>query len=131
MRDYKPRPPGVGRNLAGRPLLGVVIGLVLGLTVASCVQIYLASASTEPSSGTDGRKPSASPAERPQFDFYRILPAPGEPVTERERRAGASPRPRHVVSSVARPVRAPGEIAADRGTLARIGMNASLVRIKH
>ena len=58
MRDYKPRPRGVGRNLAGRPLLGVVIGLVLGLTVASCVQIYLASAPTEPSSGADGGKPA-------------------------------------------------------------------------
>ena len=87
-------------------LLGLFIGLVLGLGIALGVAFYLNktpipfAGKAKPAakeSPADAAKPpaiagmpqgSAAPAgkaaEKPKFDFYRILPGSEEPVSERE-----------------------------------------------
>ncbi len=108
MRDYKPRPRGGVRRLAGGTLIGIFIGLVLGLAVASGVAIYMTNAPMPfVNRGADKAKASAPQAdrnlaehartaeaksgqpERPRFDFYKILPGQEEPVTERDLKAAA------------------------------------------
>jgi cell division protein FtsN len=84
------RPAGRRRRAAGGVLVGVFIGLVLGLALAAGVAYYFlkgpnpyqapAAANKEPA-----REPAkvakAEPpaAEKPRFDFYRILPGAEEP----------------------------------------------------
>jgi len=108
VRDYKPRPRGVVRRPAGGTLIGIFIGLVLGLAVASGVAIYMTNAPVPfVNRAADKAKTSAPQAdrnlaehartaeaksgqpERPRFDFYKILPGQEEPVTERDLKAAA------------------------------------------
>ena len=108
MRDYKPRPRGGVRRPAGGTLIGIFIGLVLGLAVASGVAIYMTNAPVPfLNRAADKAKASAPQAdrnlaehartaeaksgqpERPRFDFYKILPGQEEPVTERDLKAAA------------------------------------------
>ena len=108
MRDYKPRPRGGVRRPAGGTLIGIFIGLVLGLAVASGVAIYMTNAPVPfVNRAADKAKTSAPQAdrnlaehartaeaksgqpERPRFDFYKILPGQEEPVTERDLKAAA------------------------------------------
>ena len=108
MRDYKPRPRGAVRRPAGGTLIGIFIGLVLGLAVASGVAIYMTNAPVPfVNRAADKAKTSAPQAdrnlaehartaetksgqpERPRFDFYKILPGQEEPVTERDLKAAA------------------------------------------
>ncbi len=110
MRDYKPRPRGGVRRPAGGTLIGIFIGLVLGLAVASGVAIYMTNAPVPfVNRAADKAKASApqadrnlaertaeaksGPAERPRFDFYKILPGQEEPVTERDLKAAAAKPP--------------------------------------
>jgi cell division protein FtsN len=107
------RPHSASRSRSGGSfLLGLFAGLVLGLAIALGVAFYLnktpipfagkskAAAGREagadpakppaiaglPQSGAD---PAAKTAERPKFDFYRILPGAEEPVGERELKEAA------------------------------------------
>ena len=40
MRDYKPRPKAK-RNYVGNTLLGIFVGLLLGLLIASAIAVYM------------------------------------------------------------------------------------------
>jgi cell division protein FtsN len=96
------------RRPAGGTLIGIFIGLVLGLAVASGVAIYMTNAPVPfVNRAADKAKPSTPQAdrnlaehartaeaktgqpERPRFDFYKILPGQEEPVTERDLKAAA------------------------------------------
>jgi cell division protein FtsN len=102
--NAKPRSTATRKGSAGGFLLGVFVGLVLGLAVALGVAFYLSKTpipflSAKPKSaekGDAGAKPPpiaglpqgsvAAPAEKPKFDFYKILPGSEEPVSEQELR---------------------------------------------
>ncbi len=83
MRDYKPRPREKKRKPVGGTLLGIFIGLVLGLAIATAAAIYVTNApvpfvnrtqqqrATTPQADqklADAAKAGA--AEKPKFDFY-------------------------------------------------------------
>jgi len=104
------RPQAAPRNKSGGGfLLGVFIGLVLGLGVAIGVAFYVyktpipfvtktkpakddaAAASAKPPAivglpGTAAQPPAPAgkSADKPRFDFYKILPGGEEPVSEKE-----------------------------------------------
>ena len=83
-----PRSKSAGR---GGTLLGVFIGLVLGLSLAAGVAYFLgrsgltspmssSGGAKEPARGTRPELGAAAPAaEKPRFDFYKILPGGEEP----------------------------------------------------
>jgi cell division protein FtsN len=82
-----PRSRNAGR---GGTVLGIFIGLILGLTIAAGVAFYLgrsgltaplAGSSTgkdAPRNGRSDRATTNTPAEKPRFDFYKILPGAEE-----------------------------------------------------
>lgn len=130
MKKFQPqqqaaRKPG-GRKSGGGTLLGMFIGLVIGVLIASGVVWYInkaplpfqdkanraekpadakgAAKAPEPLPGKPGDKPS----EKPRFEFYKILPggqeatpAPAAPVTP-----AAAPAPTPAATAEA----APGEL---------------------
>lgn len=81
-------------------MVGVFVGLVVGLTVSLGIAFYLnktpvpfitAKPKASDKDAGKGAIPglphgpvAAAPAEKPRFDFYKILPGQEEPVTERE-----------------------------------------------
>jgi cell division protein FtsN len=87
------RSPASRRSGAGGTLLGLFIGLVLGLGLAAGVAYYLMkSGGAYPSAtaakealrdpardSTRAAKAEPVPAEKPRFDFYKILPGVEEP----------------------------------------------------
>ncbi len=85
----------------GGTLLGVFIGLVLGLGLAAGVAYYVAKANSpytaqpakdmrEPSRETaKAAKADAPAAEKPRFDFYKILPGGEEPKVQVDRKPAA------------------------------------------
>lgn len=90
-----PRSRAAGR---GGTLLGIFIGLVIGLAIAAAVAYFLGRSglTTPMSPGTGTKEPlrgarpelgAASPAEKPRFDFYKILPGGEEPKAAPDRRA--------------------------------------------
>jgi cell division protein FtsN len=97
------RTHGSRGNGRGGTLLGVFIGLVLGLSLAAGVAYYVTKANSPyaaqtardaraPGSdairdGGKGAKPDAPAAEKPRFDFYKILPGGEEPKVQVERKA--------------------------------------------
>jgi len=96
MSNAKPRQATRNRS-GGGFLIGVFVGLFIGLAIAVGIAIYLNKApvpfvgrSTPPGKGAETAAvpvaPKADKAERPRFDFYRILPGGEEPVSERELR---------------------------------------------
>ncbi len=97
-KDYKPRTVARKKN-GGGTLLGIFIGLLLGLVIAVGIAWYLnktpipflnkakppEKAAAEP--GKTLAKPddkTAQQAEKPRFEFYKILPGAEEPVTEKQ-----------------------------------------------
>jgi len=89
-----PRP----RNAFGGTLLGVFIGIVVGLGMAATVAYWLMKnnpALPMPSLSRDAREPvrdaaakvAKAEADKPRFDFYKILPGVEEPRLQPERRA--------------------------------------------
>jgi cell division protein FtsN len=111
LRDYKARPREAKRRPLGGTLLGIFIGLVIGLALASAIAIYMSNApvpfvnkgpATRATPPADQKLADAArradaakvaPADRPKFDFYKILPGQEEPVTERELRSAAAKPP--------------------------------------
>jgi cell division protein FtsN len=89
-------------NGRGGTLLGVFIGLVLGLSLAAGVAYYVTKANSPYAaqvakdvrdSGRDtlrdaakGSKPDSAAADKPRFDFYKILPGGEEPKVQVERK---------------------------------------------
>lgn len=108
-RDYKSRSGnasgGGGGGRAGALFLGIFIGLIAGLVMALAVAWYVnkmpnpfvaqdkpadtAEAKPEPqkSATPTGDKPAK--ADKPRFDFYKILPGKEEPATEQEMKQAA------------------------------------------
>ena len=90
-------------NGRGGTLIGVFIGLVIGLSLAAGVAYYVTKAnspyaaqslkdSRDPArealrDAVKGGKAEAAAAEKPRFDFYKILPGVEEPKVQPERRA--------------------------------------------
>lgn len=86
-----PRPRARHRKAAGGTLVGVFIGLVLGLALAAGVAWYFTKSGSPYQPAAPGREaprepakaartePTAPAAEKPRFDFYRILPGAEEP----------------------------------------------------
>ena len=104
-KDYNPRTVARKKN-GGSTLLGIFIGLVLGLVIAVGIAWYLnktpipflnkakppEKAVAEP--GKALAKPddkTAQQAEKPRFEFYKILPGAEEPVTEKQIKQAAKP----------------------------------------
>jgi cell division protein FtsN len=83
------------RHARGGTLLGVFIGLVVGLGLAAGVAYFVAKANSPyaAQAAKDGRepgrtaRPDASAADKPRFDFYKILPGGEEPKVQVERKA--------------------------------------------
>ena len=82
----------------GGTLLGVFIGLVLGLGLAAGVAYYVAKANSPytaqpakdmrepPREGSRTAKADTPPADKPRFDFYKILPGGEEPKVQVDRK---------------------------------------------
>jgi cell division protein FtsN len=145
VRDYKPRPREKKRKPVGGTLLGIFIGLVLGLAIATAAAIYVTNApvpfvnktqqqrATTPQADqklADAAKAGA--AEKPKFDFYKILPGQEEPVTDRDLKSAAAKRGREV-RCAARPVfvqagafQNPADADNLKARLALMGLQASV-----
>ena len=94
---------------AGGFLLGVFVGLLAGMIIALGIAFYMNKtpipfltrkpALEKPSeAGKPGEMAGmpagkAAPAEKPKFDFYKILPGSEEPVSESELKAAAKAAP--------------------------------------
>src|SRR5262245_46769121 len=85
------------RSGAGGTLIGVFIGLVLGLGLAAGVAYYLMRANgpfpaqpgkevREAAKDSRASRPDVAAAEKPRFDFYKILPGVEEPKVQAETR---------------------------------------------
>lgn len=95
-RPPAPRAPH-RHSAAGGTLLGVFIGIAVGLGMASTVAYWLMKnnpALPMPSLGRDAQEPprdaaakvARADAEKPRFDFYKILPGIDEPKVQPARR---------------------------------------------
>ena len=144
MKDYKPRPREKKRKPVGGTLLGIFIGLVLGLAIATAAAIYVTNApvpflskpqsrATPPQADqklADAAK--AGPAEKPKFDFYKILPGQEEPVTERELKSAAAKQadksgaPRDLYFVQAGAFQNPADADNLKARLALMGLQASV-----
>ena len=96
--------PTTRKRSAGGFMLGVFVGLIAGLTVSLAIAFYLnkgpmpfiSAKPKQPENTAPGKPPAISglpqgviasaPAEKPKFDFYKILPGQEEPVSEKELR---------------------------------------------
>jgi cell division protein FtsN len=145
VKDYKPRPREKKRKPVGGTLLGIFIGLVLGLAIATAAAIYVTNApvpfvnktqqqrATTPQADqklADSAKAGA--AEKPKFDFYKILPGQEEPVTDRElksaaaRQAEKSGAPRDLYFVQAGAFQNPADADNLKARLALMGLQASV-----
>lgn len=97
-KNYKPRVMAY-RKSGGSTLLGIFIGLILGLCIAVGVAWYmtktpipfLTKANPPQTAAAEPGKAIVKPdeittqqAEKPRFEFYKILPGAEEPVTEQQ-----------------------------------------------
>jgi cell division protein FtsN len=97
-------PPATRGRSGGGFVLGIFVGLVVGLAIALGVAFYLnrtqipfVAAKPKPVPEKDAKQPAiagmpsgttpAATAEKPKFDFYKILPGNEEPVSEKDLRA--------------------------------------------
>ena len=77
--------------MRGGTLLGIFVGLVLGLAVAAAIAYFLGKSGLTGAPAVSGVQreivrngkpetvPVTSTAEKPRFDFYKILPGAEEP----------------------------------------------------
>lgn len=94
--------PATRRRSAGGFMLGMFVGLIAGLAVSLGIAFYLnktpvpflsakpkqaeKDAATGKPGAIAGLPQGSAPAEKPKFDFYKILPGQEEPVSEKELR---------------------------------------------
>ena len=145
MKDYKPRPREKKRKPVGGTLLGIFIGLVLGLAIATAAAIYVTNAPVPFVNKTQQQRATtpqadqklaeaakAGAAEKPKFDFYKILPGQEEPVTDRElksaaaRQAEKSGAPRDLYFVQAGAFQNPADADNLKARLALMGLQASV-----
>ena len=101
---------GATRDKSGGSfLLGMFVGLIIGLATALGIAFYLNKtpipfmskkpAADKPADAAKVPEISGMPAgkapaaERPKFDFYKILPGSEEPVSEKDLKAAAKGKP--------------------------------------
>lgn len=138
------------RRESGGFLLGLFIGLLTGLAIAIAVAWYLQRApvpflsrSKPPAAGApaapgaiagvpQGGAPQANPAEKPRFDFYRVLPGSEEAVSERELKdavragkAGSAPA-EDVYFIQTGSFQNPADADTQKARLALLGLDASV-----
>ena len=136
-----------GRSSGGF-LLGVFVGLFVGLAIAVGIAFYLSKApmpfvgrATPPGKGAETAAAPATPkgadkAEKPRFDFYRILPGGEEPVSERELREreqrekgqtkAAPDAPREIYFVQAGAFQNPVDADGQKAKLAMLGLESSV-----
>jgi cell division protein FtsN len=100
-------PPATRGRSGGGFLLGMFVGVIVGLAVALGIAFYLnktpipfISATKAKPAEKDPKAPviagmpqgsaAAGTAEKPKFDFYKILPGNEEPVSDKELQARAA-----------------------------------------
>lgn len=134
----------------GSFLLGVFVGLALGLGIALGVAFYLNKTPipflSKPKGKEDTAKPpaisglpvqgataSAKAAEKPKFDFYRILPGGEEPVSEsdlkqaaRSAAKGQPDSPKDVYYIQAGSFQNPADADNQKARLAILGVESSV-----
>jgi cell division protein FtsN len=130
------------RSGAGGTLIGVFIGLVLGLGLAAGVAYYLMKANGPfpAQGGKEAReaikdpsrtaKTDAAPADKPRFDFYKILPGIEEPKVQadakkspdralvEQAKAGAADKAAKTAEKTDKADKAPEKVAAAETTAA-------------
>jgi len=97
-KEYKPR-AAAKKKSGGGTMLGMFVGLILGLCIAVGVAWYMnktpipfltkarppEKAAVEPGKGiVKPDEKTTRQAEKPRFEFYKILPGAEEPVTEQQ-----------------------------------------------
>src|SRR5438067_8691297 len=111
----------------GGTLLGIFIGLVIGLGTAASVAFWVMKNNPtlqSPVAAANGREPAkevtrnarGDAAEKPRFDFYRILPGVEETRAQPERKTVAEPKERAAskAAETARPPERVAEASAER-----------------
>jgi cell division protein FtsN len=138
MKDYKPRPQA---KKGGSTLLGIFIGLLLGLALAAGIAIYMSNAPLpfvnkqrppdKPSPAVEAAKSKQAAADKPRFDFYKILPGKEEPVTEKQVRDAAkaaekpgAPKESYVIQAGA--FQNPADADNLKAKLALMGLEANI-----
>jgi cell division protein FtsN len=156
------RAPANGRNAAGNMLIGVFIGVVIGLGVAALVA-YFVIKSPSPFQSPPSRSPianggaakaegptkaaSVQAADKPRFDFYKILP--GTEEGKQAPPAAAARQPAVIATNIGSPQDPRGtegkageslflqagafqnqsEAEVQKAKLALLGMEASIQRV--
>ena len=76
MRDYKPRPREKKRKPVGGTLLGIFIGLVLGLAIATVAAIYVTNAPVPFVNKAQTQRATPPQADQKLAGINSPLPAP-------------------------------------------------------
>ena len=89
------------RSGAGGTLLGLFIGIAVGLSLAAAVAFYLMKAGNPYQSSAPSKEAAREPAktakaeqgaaDKPRFDFYKILPGAEEARAQAERKPAEKP----------------------------------------
>lgn len=138
------RPAAAPARLRGGFLLGLFLGLFAGLAIALAVALWLTKTpipfigKAKPPAKEEPAKPPAIAgmpqaevkAEKPKFDFYRILPGAEESVSERElkeaARAAKSETERAIYFIQAGSFQNPADADNQKAKLALLGLEAGV-----
>lgn len=136
-------------RLRGGFLLGLFLGLLAGLAIALAVALWLTktplpfTGRAKPAPREEPAKPPAIAgmpqadvkADKPKYDFYRILPGAEEPVTERElKEAGRAGKGEAAKAEAARAIyfiqagsfQNPADADSQKARLALLGLEAGV-----
>ncbi|CAG0991398.1 hypothetical protein BURK2_02408 [Burkholderiales bacterium] len=141
-RDYRAKQNPRHRRPArtgGGTILGIFIGLVLGLGIAAAVFYYISrtpspfqNATGQAKNTANGNGSAASPtaaADKPRFDFYKILPGAEEAKggTERKSPEPKSAEPRAAETKTGKPVEGkPTDIKGSEQYFLQVGSYAQV-----
>ena len=138
------------KSSEGSFLLGIFVGLLIGLAVSLAVAFYLnrtpvpfaVSKPKDEKAAPAGKAPAiaglpqgavaSAPAEKPRFDFYKILPGQEEPVSEKELRdrmksgRGQQSGPKDVYFIQAGSFQNPSDADNQKARLAILGFESSV-----
>lgn len=115
-----PHAPRSRRSSRGGTLLGVFIGLVLGIVLAAAVALYVTGgwkAYRQLAGGGESREAAQPPksakaeAEKPRFDFYKILPGGEEPKVQTAKPAPPDRATAEKAAGKAAPEKPPEKVA--------------------